>query len=133
MIVLTITNRKKPTVFTPAVVSPPTIQPQNLPYVTNLAIYNEAKRRNAIIKELVKTFNYKVGDVVDCSNPQDQTKWGSCTILSVLDDYQHMEKDHKWPGNDNPMIVTASSASGEIFFATTNYFKDGVNDSTQTS
>ena len=132
MIVLTITNRKKPTVFTPALPAP-VVNNTAMPYVTNLAIYNEAKRRNAIIKELVKTFNYKVGDVVDCSNPQDQTKWGSCTILNVLDDYQHMEKDHKWPGNDNPMIVTASSAAGEIFFATTNYFKDGVNDSAQAS
>jgi len=128
MIVLTITNRKKPTVFTPAVVSPPTIQPQNLPYVTNLAIYNEAKRRNNIIKQLVKEFKYKSGDVVECKNPADQTRWGNCTIISVLDDYQHMEKDHKWPANDNPMIVTASSNVGEIFYATTNYFQGGVDE-----
>lgn len=130
MIVTTITNRKKPQVYSPPA---PVVHTQNLPYVTNLAIYNEAKRRNSIIKELVKTFNYKKGDVVECKNPADTAKWGQCTILNVLDDYQHMEKDHKWPANDNPMIVTAAAENGEIFFATTNYFKDGVNDSTQTS
>ena len=120
MIVRTITNRKKPVVYsTPA----PVVNNTALPYVTNLAIYNEAKRRNNIIKQLVKEFKYKSGDVVECKNPADQTRWGQCTIISVLDDYQHMEKDHKWPANDNPMIVTASSNVGEIFYATTNYFQ----------
>ncbi len=107
---------------------PPVVNNTALPYVTNLAIYNEAKRRNNIIKQLVKEFKYKSGDVVECKNPADQAKWGSCTIISVLDDYQHMEKDHKWPANDNPMIVTASSNVGEIFYATTNYFQGGVDE-----
>jgi len=125
MIVLTITNRKKPVVYTtPA----PVVNNTALPYVTNLAIYNEAKRRNKIIKDLVREFKYKSGDVVECKNPADQTRWGQCTIISVLDDYQHMEKDHKWPANDNPMIVTASSNVGEIFYATTNYFQGGVDE-----
>lgn len=127
MIITTITNRKKPAVWPPAPPAP-VVNPANLPYVTNLAIYNEAKRRNNIIKELVKSFIYKKGDVVECANPRDTEKWGQCTILNVLDDYQHMEKDHKWPANDNPMIVTAAAENGEIFFATTNYFKDGVNE-----
>jgi len=130
MIFTTITSRKKPVVYSPP---PPVVNNTALPYVTNLAIYNEAKRRNNIIKQLVKEFKYKSGDVVECKNPQDQAKWGSCTIISVLDDYQHMEKDHKWPANDNPMIVTASSNVGEIFYATTNYFQGGVNDSEQAS
>lgn len=129
MIFTTITSRKRPT--PPARTPPPVVNNTALPYVTNLAIYNEAKRRNNIIKQLVKEFKYKSGDVVECKNPQDQAKWGSCTIISVLDDYQHMEKDHKWPANDNPMIVTASSNVGEIFYATTNYFQGGVDDSEQ--
>ena len=130
MIFTTITSRKKPVVYSPP---PPVVNNTALPYVTNLAIYNEAKRRNNIIKQLVKEFKYKSGDVVECKNPADQTRWGQCTIISVLDDYQHMEKDHKWPANDNPMIVTASSNVGEIFYATTNYFQGGVDDSAQTS
>ena len=107
--------------YTPTVYSP--AAPVNQPYVTNLAIYNEAKRRNSIIKDLVKEFKHKKGDKLECVNDQDITRWGECTLISIVDDYQHMEKDHKWPANDNPMIVTASSAEGEIFFATTNYFK----------
>ena len=125
MIFTTITSRKKPTAY---VTPPPVVNNTALPYVTNLAIYNEAKRRDKIIKELSKEFKYKSGDVVECKNPQDQAKWGSCTIISVLDDYKYMEKDHKWPANDNPMIVTASSQEGEIFYATTYSFKDGVNE-----
>jgi len=125
MIFTTITSRKKPVVYSPP---PPVVNNTALPYVTNLAIYNEAKRRNNIIKQLVKEFKYKSGDVVECKNPADQTRWGQCTIISVLDDYQHMEKDHKWPANDNPMIVTASSNVGEIFYATTNYFQGGVDE-----
>ena len=130
MIFTTITSRKKPVVCSPP---PLVVNNTALPYVTNLAIYNEAKRRNNIIKQLVKEFKYKSGDVVECKNPADQTRWGQCTIISVLDDYQHMEKDHKWPANDNPMIVTASSNVGEIFYATTNYFQGGVDDSAQAS
>lgn len=127
MIITTITNRKKPVVWPPAPQAP-VVHTQSLPYVTNLAIYNEAKRRNGIIKDLVKTFNYKKGDKVECANPADTAKWGQCTIMGILDDYQHMEKDHKWPPNDNPLIVTAAAEDGSIFFATTNYFKDGVNE-----
>lgn len=120
MIFLTITSRKKPPAPPPPA---PVVNVNALPYVTNLAIFNEARRRNKIIKELVKEFKYKSGDVVECSNPQDQARWGACTIISVVDDYMYMEKDHKWPPNDNPMIVTASSQEGEIFYATTNYFQ----------
>lgn len=126
MLITTITNRKKPFVYQhPApVVIPNTPQP----YVSNMAIYNEAKRRNAIIKDLVKNFKHKKGDKLICSNVDDVARWGECTLISIVDDYQHMEKDHKWPPNDNPMIITAAAENGEIFFATTNYFKEGVNE-----
>lgn len=120
MIVLKITERIKPT---PPVVSwtapkAPYVQP-----TVNTAIYAEVSRRDAVIKQLVKDFKHVVGDVLEPANPDDLKKWGKCLIIGICSEYIHLEKDHKWPANDNPMIITASSDNGEIFYATTNYFK----------
>lgn len=120
MIISTITPRKKPVVYTPVVHTP--VIPIHQGVVHSTAIYAEVKRRETIVEALFKEFPYKANDVVAPSDPQDLEKWGHCTILSVVDRYIHLGKDFKWPKNDNPMIVTASSESGEIFFATTNYF-----------
>jgi len=116
MITTTITNRKQPTVISyPAVYTPP---------VHNLTLYNEVKQRDLIIVDLFKKFKYKPGDSVEPASEDELKKYGVCTILSVVDKYIMLEKDFKWPKNDNPMIVTASSDNGEIFYATTNYFKE---------
>ena len=117
MLVTKITNRKQPPV--PVVYSPPvsTISPQPA------ALFNEIRRRENIIAALVKDFKHKVGDYLEPGNQQDFDKWGKCTVLVICDQYIHLGRDFEWPKNDNPMLITASSESGEIFFATTNYFK----------
>jgi len=81
-------------------------------------------RRDRVIKDLVKTFKHAVGAKVEPHNADDFKKWGLCTIMGICSEYIHLEKDFKWPKNDNPMIITASSDTGEIFYATTNYFKE---------
>jgi len=119
MIVTTITNRKTPT---PTTTYTPTVYQPTTP-AANLAIFNEVTRRDKIVKELFKGFKHVKGDKVNPSNAEDVEKFGKCTIISVVDSYIQLEKDFKWPANDNPMIVTASSTDGEIFYATTNYFE----------
>lgn len=125
MLTFTITNRKNLPTYTPAVYQHPP------PIVSSSAIsptiFSEIMRREKIITGLVETFPHKVGDLVEPVNPQDVEKYGKCTIHSICDQYIHLEKDHKWPKNDNPMLVTASCQHGTLFYATTNYFKDKLN------
>jgi len=114
MITLTISNKKQHTVVTPVVTT----------VVDNpsTGIFAEAVRREKIVKELAEGFKFKQGDKVLPKDPAAFAQWGECTVMAVCSDYIHLGKDHVWPKNDNPMIVTASSSVGEIFFATTNYF-----------
>jgi hypothetical protein len=120
MIVLTISDRQKPFNYTPPVV---VANNPHVPVIGNQTLYNEIKRRDAVIKDLIKDFKYVVGARVEPKDEEDLKKWGVCNILSICSEYIYLEKDFKWPKNDNPMIVTASSDNGEIFYATTNYFK----------
>lgn len=118
MIVLTITDRIKAPVYqTPA----PFVN--NYAPSVNTAIFLEAQRRDKLMKDLVRSFNHVVGDTVVPKNEADAKTWGKCTIMGICSEYIHLEKDFKWPKNDNPMIITCSSETGEIFYATTNYFK----------
>jgi len=122
MLTFTITNREKPVVYTPAVYQQPVINS----VVANTAaqnLFNEIKRREQVITELVKQFKYNAGDTIIPADEEDFKKYGTCTVMAICDQYIHLGKDFKWPKNDNPMIVTASSEAGELFFATTNYFK----------
>ncbi len=121
MIVIKITDRIKPVVIPPF---PITTYPAATPVAsTTSKIYEEIERKDKIIKDLVKQFKYKKGDTVLPRAVKDREKWGHCTIMHVVDRYIYLEKDFKWPVNDNPMIVTAVTEAGEIFTATTNYFE----------
>ncbi len=119
MIVLNITERIKPT---PVVTYVQHTNP-HVPAAVNTTVYQEVMRRDKVVKDLVKDFKHVVGSRVEPKNDADVTKWGTCTVIGICSEYIHLEKDHKWPKNDNPMIITASSESGEIFYATTNFFK----------
>lgn len=122
MIVIKITERIKPLPLPPPTITYPPFNNSYTPTV-NGKIYADIQRKNKIIQDLVKEFKYKVGDRVEPREERDKEKWGECTIISVVSQYIHLEKDFKWPANDNPMIVTACTDTGEIFYATTNYFK----------
>lgn len=120
MIVLTISDRIKPVPFTPVVYNSP-----HLPATTpNNEVYQEVLRKDKIIKELVAAFKHPVGAEVEPKSAEHFLKWGKCKILGICSEYIHLEKDFKWPKGDNPMIVTACSEAGEIFYATTNFFKE---------
>jgi hypothetical protein len=120
MIVLNISDRvKPPPPFTPVVYT----GNQHVPAVSTGTVYQEVLRRDKVIKDLVKEFKHVVGDEIEPKHEDDLKKYGVCKVLGICSEYIHLEKDFKWPKNDNPMIITASSDNGEIFYATTNYFK----------
>ena len=119
MIVIKISDRIKPVPIT--YTAPPF---QNPPLVcANKKLWEEIQRKDKIVRELAKEFKYKPGDQIYPKNEADQKSYGTCTVMSVVDQYIYLEKDFKWPANDNPMIVTAASETGEMFYATTNFFK----------
>ena len=120
MIIYKITDRVKP-----APLPAPWVAPvSHLPQAHGAEIYKEIRRKDDIIKKLVKDFKHKVGDKVEPASEEAKAKWGTCEVIGICTDYIYLEKDFKWPKNDNPMIVTAASETGEIFWATTNYFKE---------
>ena len=122
MIILQITEREKTVVY-PVIQHSP-FQTTHQAATTEAAEkFKEAQRRQQIITALVKNFNYKEGQEAWPATEAHVSKWGKCTIIGICSQYIHLEKDIKWPANDNPMIVTASSHDGEIFNATTNFFK----------
>ena len=123
MIVLRITERVKPIPVPAPWVPPVSHLPHSGSSFAN-ELYKEIKRKDDIIKALVKDFKHKVGDTVEPAKEEALAEWGKCKIMNICSEYIHLGKDFEWPKNDNPMIITASSEAGEIFYATTNYFKD---------
>jgi hypothetical protein len=121
MIVTHITNRIKPP---PAATwTAPVVNYPALPAVSS-PLCQEVLRKDKVIKDLVKDFKHVVGSVVYPKTEEGFKRWGKCQVLGICSEYIHLEKDFKWPKDDNPMIITASSETGEIFYATTNFFKE---------
>lgn len=118
MIKLVLEDRRKPVVYTPPT---PWKAPSTVvqPSVTNIAVYNEARRRDNIIKELLKDFKLVEGQIVEAAVT------GQEFILNkICRSYSHMGADVDWPANDNPMIVTITSTKDQsVCFCTTNYLK----------
>ena len=116
MLKFVLADRKKPPV--PFVYKAPTVAQQ--PAAVNIELFNEARRRDNIIKELVKKLPYKVGDKVVPADPNKKEE--SATIVGICTTYAHLGHEYTWPKNDNPMIVTArKDKDGTIYFCTTNY------------
>ena len=119
-----IKDRKSP----PAVVAPPSTVFYPAGTAAHSAnggeVYKEIARRNAIISELVGKCPYKAGDIVQVVGEKDREKEGDCQVVGMVTAYYLLEKDNKWPKDDNPMIVTARSfKNNTTFFCTTNYLE----------
>lgn len=102
-------RRPKPLSSVPStVVHKPYIPPQHVDMTSGML--QESLRRDSIIKELAKTCNYKVGDMVKPTDPDSIKVYGSdIYIESICDSYTKMGVNEVWPPNDCPMIVTAWS------------------------
>lgn len=121
MIKLVLEDRRKPVVYTPPApwkAPSPVVQPS----VTNIAVYNEARRRDNIIKELLKEFKLVEGQIV-----QAEASGQEYILNKICRSYAHMGNDVDWPASDNPMIVTITSTKDQsVCFCTTNYLKAKV-------
>ena len=120
MLMLTISNRKKPVSYTYV---PPTNNHVAASNAVNLSIYNEAKRRSAIVQKLAEECTYTEGDIVATIKPSD----GDIRVIRICRDYIHMGKDEDWPKSDNPFLVTAQYVKdNKIFNCTINYLQKKV-------
>lgn len=87
-------------------------------------LVEEYKRRDNIIKDLIKGCAYKVGDVVMCASEQGANKYGdNITVTRMVTHYSQMGGTEAWPENNNPLIVEAVGEDGVLFWCTTNYLK----------
>ena len=90
------------------------------------AIFLEAKRRDTIIKGLVKNLPYSVGDICQPTTDKGKQEYGKCKILHIATTYAALGKDYEWKG-DNPMIVHAKGVDKNIVFFCTTDFLEKVN------
>lgn len=92
----------------------------------NKQLFDEAKRRDEIIKDLFSKCTYKENDRVMFVRAADETKYGSHVIVEkILKSYAQWPKNEPWPENDNPMIVhvVVKDRGDEVLFCTTNMVK----------
>lgn len=88
-------------------------------------IFDEAIRRDKVIKDIVNKLVYKVGDTTKPVNKKDVEEYGDVIVVEkICDTYGKYGRDEKWPEHDNPMIVHAYSKKKDIrFTCTTNYLQ----------
>jgi hypothetical protein len=99
---------------------------EELPKDTNKKLFDEAVRRNKIIKDLVSKCTYRVNDRVMFSKPADEKKYGKeVYVTKIVETYGQWPMSEKWPENDNPMIVhlRVADRDDEVLFCTTNMVK----------
>jgi len=122
MIKLELKDRRIPVpyVYTPpAPWKNPNVPATTSPTVTNIELYNEARRRENIIKGLLADFKLVEGQIVQAAISGQEF-----IINKICRTYAHMGANVDWPKNDNPMIVTITSTKDQsVCFCTTNYLK----------
>ncbi len=89
-------------------------------------MFDEAVRRDKIIRKLNEECVYKVNDRVMFAHERDEKKYGSHVVVDkILATYAQWPRNEPWPENDNPMIVhvTVKDRGNEVLFCTTNMLK----------
>lgn len=73
-------------------------------------MFEEAKRRDQIVRNLAAKLNYGPGDTVTPSTKEAAEQYGEdIRVVKICDTYGKFGKDERWPDSDNPMIVHAWS------------------------
>ncbi len=96
------------------------------PQEKNKTLFDEAMRRDKIIKELSSTCPYHVNDRVMFIKPADEKKHGKeVYVTKIINTYGQWPRNEEWPDNDNPMIVhlRVADRNNEVLFCTTNMVK----------
>lgn len=88
-------------------------------------IFDEAIRRDKVIKAIVSKLEYRVGDVVKPTNEVDAEMYGNDILVEkICDTYGKYGKNEKWPEHDNPMLIHAYSKTKDTrFTCTANYLQ----------
>jgi len=111
MIVLTISDRKKPTVYQ----TPSTTHYQTpMPVSSNLEIFNEVQRKLRIVEKLFKEFPHKVGDVVDSLKFKDNKDGKSYVVDFIVLSHKDSEFEGekvRCPSTSNTTVSSVSSPS----------------------
>lgn len=90
-------------------------------------IFDEALRREKVIKDIVSKMTFKVGDVVKPVAPREQFVYGNDILVEkVCDSYGKYGKNEKWPEHDNPLLVHAYSRTKDTRFTCTVNFLQKV-------
>lgn len=83
-------------------------------------MFEEAKRRNKIVKEAAAKCPFKVGDTCIPRNKKDYEEYGSLVIEQICTSYAQYGKEVSW--NDDPLIITAlSQKTGSRLFCNISY------------
>ena len=111
--------------MTPSTSTPGTQTSSTHHHPPNKPIFDEALRRDKIIKNLVAAMPYCLGEWVVPANDEDIARYGNELLVEkVCDTYGKYGLKEKWPESDNPMLITAYSKRDNIrFFCTTNFLK----------
>ncbi len=92
--------------------------------VANENYWKKATERDAIIKQLVKEAEFKVGDVCVPKSTAEYNKYGELTVQAICDSYSKFGVYEEWPDNDNPLLVSCiSSKTQGVVWTTVNYLK----------
>lgn len=91
------------------------------------AKFTEAKRRDEIVRKLVKDCPYSVGETVEVNSDPGKEKYGATAlVMGIAQNYIQLGKE-EWPEGDNPLIVHARADDDTEFFCTVNYLRPIIN------
>jgi hypothetical protein len=86
-------------------------------------LFEEAQRRDLIVRNIAAKLTYGPGDWVTPNKPESVNEYGDrVKILRICDTYGKFGKDEVWPESDNPMIVHAWSEKLDTTFMCTANF-----------
>lgn len=86
----------------------------------NKTLFEEAQRRDKIVRSLAEKCGLKEGDLAIPAHPEKREMYGDkIRIIKVTDSYGKFGRDEVWPENDNPMIIHAFSEKLQDHFICT--------------
>jgi uncharacterized protein YfaT (DUF1175 family) len=89
-----------------------------------MGMMQEAKRRDARVKELYAKCPYRPGDTCIPVDAEEAELYGEVRVVAIADSYSKFGKHEKWPESDNPMLVSfASAKTHETMWCTTNFLR----------
>lgn len=87
---------------------------------SNVTLFEEAQRRDKIVRSLAEKCGLKEGDLAIPVRPEKREEYGDkIRIIKVTDSYGKFGRDEVWPPSDNPMIIHAFSEKLQDHFMCT--------------